>query len=181
MWDLSSPTMDWSCVPCIARWILSHWVTREIPLTLFFWALLGAQQYIFNFIYFWLCWVLVASWVFSNCGEWGATLDCSVWTYCCGFSYCGVRAVWGVAFSSCSSWVLEHRLNCCAHRLSCSVARGVFPDQRLNRWSSIGRWILYHWATRKALTTTLSRKYREFPYALCVFSWFDSSFLFNSE
>ena len=24
-----------------------------------------------NFIYFWLCWVFVAAWAFSSCGEWG--------------------------------------------------------------------------------------------------------------
>ena len=31
MWDLSSPTRDQSCVPCIASWILNHWTTRESP------------------------------------------------------------------------------------------------------------------------------------------------------
>ena len=29
--DLSSLTRDWTCVPCIARWILNHWTTREVP------------------------------------------------------------------------------------------------------------------------------------------------------
>ena len=32
MWDLSFPTRDWTCVPCIARWILNHCTTREVPL-----------------------------------------------------------------------------------------------------------------------------------------------------
>ena len=31
MWDLSSPTMDQTHVPCIARWILNHWAIREVP------------------------------------------------------------------------------------------------------------------------------------------------------
>ena len=31
MWDLSSPTRDRTCVPCIGRWILYHWATREVP------------------------------------------------------------------------------------------------------------------------------------------------------
>ena len=31
MWDLSSPNRDQTCMPCIARWILNHWSTREIP------------------------------------------------------------------------------------------------------------------------------------------------------
>jgi len=30
MWDLSSQTRDWTHVPCIGRWILNHWTTREI-------------------------------------------------------------------------------------------------------------------------------------------------------
>ena len=31
MCDLSSPTRDRTRVPCIGRWILNHWTTREIP------------------------------------------------------------------------------------------------------------------------------------------------------
>ena len=30
MWDLSSPTRDPSHVPCIARWIIYLWATREV-------------------------------------------------------------------------------------------------------------------------------------------------------
>ena len=30
MWDLSSPTKDWTCTPCIGRQDLHHWTTREI-------------------------------------------------------------------------------------------------------------------------------------------------------
>ena len=32
MWDLSSPTRDPTCVPCIRRQVLNHWTTREVPL-----------------------------------------------------------------------------------------------------------------------------------------------------
>ena len=31
MWYLTSPTRDWTCVPCIGRRILNHWTTREVP------------------------------------------------------------------------------------------------------------------------------------------------------
>ena len=31
IWCLSSPIRDWTYVPCIARHILNHWATREIP------------------------------------------------------------------------------------------------------------------------------------------------------
>ena len=28
-------TRDWTCVPCIGRWILNHWKTREVPVPIF--------------------------------------------------------------------------------------------------------------------------------------------------
>ena len=31
LWDLSSQTWDQTCAPCITRWILNHWATREVP------------------------------------------------------------------------------------------------------------------------------------------------------
>ena len=36
------------------------------------------------------------------------------------------------------------------HGLSCSVACGIFLDRDQTRVSCVGRWILYHWATREA-------------------------------
>ena len=30
MWDLSW-TRDGTCVPCVGRWILNHWTTRDVP------------------------------------------------------------------------------------------------------------------------------------------------------
>ena len=31
MWDPSSPTRDRTRTPCIGRWSLNHWTTREVP------------------------------------------------------------------------------------------------------------------------------------------------------
>ena len=31
MWDLSSPTRGKNCTPCIRRWSLNHWSTKEVP------------------------------------------------------------------------------------------------------------------------------------------------------
>ena len=31
IWDLSSPTRDWTCTPCLGRWSFNHWTTREVP------------------------------------------------------------------------------------------------------------------------------------------------------
>ena len=36
MWDLSSLTRDWIRTPCIGRWSLNHWSTREVPIEGFF-------------------------------------------------------------------------------------------------------------------------------------------------
>ena len=37
MWDLSSQTRDWTCIPCIGRLILSPWNTREVVAYMFKW------------------------------------------------------------------------------------------------------------------------------------------------
>ena len=31
IWDPSSLARDWTCTPCIGRWSLNHWTTREVP------------------------------------------------------------------------------------------------------------------------------------------------------
>ena len=36
IWDLSSPNSDLSCVLCFGRWILNHWITREVLAVSFF-------------------------------------------------------------------------------------------------------------------------------------------------
>ena len=37
MWDLSSPSRDQTCIPCIGRQILYHWTTRVVPVLDSFW------------------------------------------------------------------------------------------------------------------------------------------------
>ena len=77
-----------------------------------------------------LCW---CTWAFPSCGKQGPLSSCgaqaSHWD---GFSCRGARTlgcrpsvVVALGLSSCGSWALEHRL-------SCSMACGIFPDQRSN-------------------------------------------------
>ena len=40
-WDLHFPIRDRICIPCIGRWILTHWTTREVLGLL---ALIGQPQ-----------------------------------------------------------------------------------------------------------------------------------------
>ena len=46
MWDLSSPTRDWTCIPCTERKILSHWITREVPHCVAFYSCLKRYHFI---------------------------------------------------------------------------------------------------------------------------------------
>ena len=71
---------------------------------------------------------------------------------CCStFSCCGAWALGCTGFSSCGFWALEHRFSSCGAGLSCSVAHGILPNRDWTHVCCIGRWILYHWATREAL------------------------------
>ena len=36
MWNLSSPTMDWTRIPCIRMRSLNHWTTREVPKNIYY-------------------------------------------------------------------------------------------------------------------------------------------------
>ena len=37
----SSQTRDWTHVPCISRWILNHWTTREVQKVRIYWCFSG--------------------------------------------------------------------------------------------------------------------------------------------
>ena len=50
-WDLSSLARGQNYMPCIARWILSHWTTREVP-----WM----QKYHYKFVG-WICFQILLS------------------------------------------------------------------------------------------------------------------------
>ena len=76
---------------------------------------------------------------FSSCGEWGLLWSsCEQASHRGGFSCCtglqgaGASVVVRCSLSSCISWALKHRFSSCAHRLSCSLACGNFPDQGSN-------------------------------------------------
>ena len=61
------------------------------------------------------------------------------------------QGVWGC--SSCGSWALGHSLRSCGAGLSCSM--GSFQIGGGTRLPCIGRWILYHRATREAPSVLL--------------------------
>ena len=102
------------CGGCLLLTIFQDsWIASAI----FFWAL---------FIYVWLCWVFIALHelslvtVVGGCSRLG----------CTGLPLCWLLLLWSMGsrytgFSSCASRGLEHRL-------SCSEAYGVFPDQGPN-------------------------------------------------
>lgn len=93
----------------------------HICLLLLFWS----------FICFWSCWVFIAVRLFSSCGAWGSHRS----GLCCGavsierradFSGCGACAQY-VASRLWSTGAIVG-----AHGRSCSMACGIFLDQRSN-------------------------------------------------
>ena len=69
------------------------------------------------------------TWTFSSCWEWGLLSSCeSQASYCSGFSRCGSWALGQEGFSNYGAQASVIMV----HRLSCSVAFGIFPDQVLN-------------------------------------------------
>ena len=82
---------------------------------------------LFNFVYFWLCWVFVAARGLSLVSEsrgYSLVVVCGLLT--------GVISLVTEQGSRIS------RLSSCGHSLSCPVAYEIFPDQGLN-------WYLLHW------------------------------------
>ena len=79
-------------------------------------------DFLFYFIYFWLCWVLVTAQIFQSCSQPFLLLSrCGAWGSHCGdSSRCGAQALGQQALvvvvralSSCRSQALEHRLSSC--------------------------------------------------------------------
>ena len=64
-------------------------------------------------------------------------------SHCVGFPCCRVQALRHAGFSSHGSQALEHRFSSCrAQSLSCSLARGIFPDQRSNPFPALAGGLL---------------------------------------
>ena len=104
------------------------------------------------FVHLRLRWAFTAAWTFLQFGEWGLLSSCRAWaSHCSGFVCCRAWALGWEGFSSWGSQTLEHRFS----RLWCMGL--VAPRHMGSSWSTdgtnvscIGRWILYHWATREA-------------------------------
>ena len=76
---------------------------------------LGLKDFIFLILIIFDCaGSLLLCRLFSSCSKWGLLSSCSVQaSHRGGFSYCRAWAPGYMAFSSCSSKTLEHRLNSC--------------------------------------------------------------------
>ena len=84
--------------------------------------------FMYIFIYFWLHWVFVAAHGFYLVAENRVSFLVAVHGLLLAEAFFAVEHVSRHAgFSSCSTWAV-------VHRLSCSVARGIFLDQGLNLW-----------------------------------------------
>ena len=83
--------------------------------------------------YFWLCWVFVAVWAVSSCGEWGLLSSCGAKASHWGdFSCHRAQALGCVGFGSCSSRVQSRGSVVVARILSRSTTCDIFLDQGWN-------------------------------------------------
>ena len=113
------------------------WVVHAVAHSVFLIAL---------YIYFWLYWVFVAVWDFLQLQRAGLLSTCGVWASHCSDFSSGTWALGHGGFRSCSTcaqqlWLLGSRAQAqqwcrgsvvVAHRLSFSMACGIFPDQGSN-------------------------------------------------
>ena len=90
--------------------------TKYLEIALFFF------KYPTVLIYFWLCWVFVAVWAFSSCGELGLLSSCG------GCSCCRAWALGRGGISRCSSQAPEHKLSSC----------GTWAELFLGMWNLPG-------------------------------------------
>ena len=76
--------------------------------------------------------------LFSSCSEQGQLCSCNAWaSYCIGFSCCGAQGMFRLQqLGHLGSVVVAPGLSTgsviVAHKLSCSAACGIFPDQGSN-------------------------------------------------
>ena len=98
--------------------------------------------HLFNFIFFLAALGLhCCTQIFSICRKLGLL---QLW--CMGFSLCWLLLLPSTVSRAYSSVVV-------AHRLSCSVACGIVPDQGLNQCPCIVGQIINHWTTREVSNT----------------------------
>ena len=102
----------------------------------------------------WLCWVFIAAWgpspvvasgVYSLVAMPGLLTAVISLVVEHGPQACRLPQL-----QNTGPWVLGQSV-VVAHRLSCSVACGIFLDQGSNPCPCFGWWVLYHWVTKETL------------------------------
>ena len=97
--------------------------------------------------------------LFFSCHKQGLLSSCSVRApYCRGSSCCGARAPGCTCFNDCGTWAPQLQLpgsRARAQQLwhTDLVGPWLVGSSQIRGWTHvpcIGRWILYHWATREA-------------------------------
>ena len=131
--------------------------------------LLGHMVVLYLFIYLFIFYCTGSSLLlglFSSCGEPGLHSSCGMWaSHCLGFSCCGAHTPGHADFLSCGMWTWSLQLPGSRAQAQQLWHTGlVAPQQAGSSWtrdwnhvSSIGSWILYHWATREALVFSFLR------------------------
>ena len=151
----SSQTRAGTCVPFIGRRILFFFFLKKFTVLYLF---------IYLFIYLWLCWVFVSERGLSLVVASGGHSS----SRCAGLSLSRPLPLRGTGSRHAGSVIV-------AHGPSCSVARGIFPDQGSNpcplhwqadsqplRHQGSPRRILNHCTTREALLQCILKTHEQY-------------------
>ena len=153
MWDLSSPTRDWTLVPWVTRQILNHQTTGGPWTAHFKWVnFLVCELYLTLNLFIYYLFIY-------GCAGSPLLLGFSLVSGSGGYSLLVVHGL----HVEVASLVADHGLQSTGsalvvHRLSCSKACGIFLDQGSNPWLLYSQVILYHLATREACISLLKIK-----------------------
>ena len=103
--------------------------------------------------FFWLCWASCCALAFSDGGEPGAPLHCSVRASHCGsFSCCRAQTLGLMGSVLGSSQAREHWLSSCGERALVALQHvGSSWTRDRTQVPCVGKWILKYWTTRKVL------------------------------
>ena len=100
----------------------SQWSLADIP---------AALSFYFLFIYFWLCWVFVAACAFFSLLQGVEASRCSGFSFCSDSGVLGLHCLWHLGSVVVVSGLQSTSSVVAAHGFSCSMVRGVLPDQGL--------------------------------------------------
>ena len=157
---------------CQASHAEAHFIfsfNHQAGMTIWRWILSGSHSvflniYLFSYLYNIYFGCAGSSLFFSSCSERGLPSSCGAQdSHCGGFPLCRTQALGHGALVAVAPGPWSTGLVAVAHRLSCSAACGIFPDQGGACVSCISRWIFIDCAPESPLVVFLKNNLNWLP------------------